>query len=505
VDTPKKTRSPHNPINKENNTKVCTGCRVALRVSAFSKRSSNKDGLNCKCKKCIRLDYSRNKGEILAKSKAKRAANPDAARKRERKYRESHPEILRRYREANKDKLKAKARERYWKNRDPSKPTREEKADYIGDILAAINESPFGVTSDDIGKKIGKCGQSVINASKRSGFGSFKSLLDEARARKIDELFGADKQMTIKAASVVFGISKPTIPRIYERVFGVDLYIAHPRETIADVDCIGTMITGEFRCVGVELVERSDGHRQNIYRCECAECGYKKKAKKSGFGLKMFLGCPVCRAAAEKKQRTEMRTKQKRENIEKMHASNRLQRRESLMRMFGRRFGRLTVLGRSAGSGSHKKAKWDCVCDCGETLSVCTGTLRGDRRKTQSCGCFLREFNEKHNPPNENPLNRGVLSKWRAHVLKTRDAECVVCGSADDLHAHHIYARCIAPELALDTNNAIILCSECHKELHSDLGFKTTFASTARFLKKQGRTDGLNLQQKAGSGLGFTQ
>lgn len=51
----------------------------------------------------------------------------------------------------------------------------------------------------------------------------------------------------------------------------------------------------------------------------------------------------------------------------------------------GRRFGRLTVVGRSGSIGKHPS--WKCVCDCGGEC-----TVRGDHLRsgaTRSCGCLM--------------------------------------------------------------------------------------------------------------------
>lgn len=58
-----------------------------------------------------------------------------------------------------------------------------------------------------------------------------------------------------------------------------------------------------------------------------------------------------------------------------------------LIDLTGKKFGRLTVIGRSPVAG--KNPKWDCICECGNEVRV-----RGDHMKagnTTSCGCFRRE------------------------------------------------------------------------------------------------------------------
>ena len=50
----------------------------------------------------------------------------------------------------------------------------------------------------------------------------------------------------------------------------------------------------------------------------------------------------------------------------------------------GKKFGRLTVSEEC--TGEHKRTRWNCLCDCGNTTSVTTTSLTSG--KTKSCGCL---------------------------------------------------------------------------------------------------------------------
>jgi len=58
-----------------------------------------------------------------------------------------------------------------------------------------------------------------------------------------------------------------------------------------------------------------------------------------------------------------------------------------------------------------------------------------------------------------------VLMNWKRTVQK-RDKTCQVCGSTNNLNAHHILHRKYYPKLALNVNNGIILCKQHHNETH---------------------------------------
>jgi hypothetical protein len=62
-----------------------------------------------------------------------------------------------------------------------------------------------------------------------------------------------------------------------------------------------------------------------------------------------------------------------------------------LINLVGARFNRLVVLKKveSRLYGTTKKRMWECLCDCGKTITVCTGSLSSNT--TSSCGCYASE------------------------------------------------------------------------------------------------------------------
>ena len=58
--------------------------------------------------------------------------------------------------------------------------------------------------------------------------------------------------------------------------------------------------------------------------------------------------------------------------------------------MIGRKFGRLLVV--SPAKSRHKRAYWNCQCDCGTPCTAMGKYLR--QHKKQSCGCLRRESSQ---------------------------------------------------------------------------------------------------------------
>lgn len=61
----------------------------------------------------------------------------------------------------------------------------------------------------------------------------------------------------------------------------------------------------------------------------------------------------------------------------------------SFIDITGNKYGRLSVLGRSA-DRDDKRIWWNCKCDCGQDFEARGTYLKNG--KTTSCGCYQREF-----------------------------------------------------------------------------------------------------------------
>jgi len=62
------------------------------------------------------------------------------------------------------------------------------------------------------------------------------------------------------------------------------------------------------------------------------------------------------------------------------------------------------------------------------------------------------------------------IKKWlmlKSKIIYERKC-CEVCGSIKLLQVHHILPRSSNPELALDIENLMLLCKDCHKKIHSE-------------------------------------
>ena len=66
---------------------------------------------------------------------------------------------------------------------------------------------------------------------------------------------------------------------------------------------------------------------------------------------------------------------------------------------------------------------------------------------------------------------REVLPEFRQMVLKNADYKCSKCGSDEaGLHVHHIEGYTQSPMTRFDLDNVIVVCKECHKEIHATDG-----------------------------------
>ena len=65
----------------------------------------------------------------------------------------------------------------------------------------------------------------------------------------------------------------------------------------------------------------------------------------------------------------------------------------NLVNLTGKKFNRLTVLGRAKNRKGSRVVYWECLCDCGNKTIVASYELRNN--KTKSCGCLRKEIARK--------------------------------------------------------------------------------------------------------------
>ena len=136
-------------------------------------------------------------------------------------------------------------------------------------------------------------------------------------------------------------------------------------------------------------------------------------------------------------------------------------------------FGRLTVIGYN-GSGFR-----ECLCSCGNTVSVRASLLKSGQ--TRSCGCLKSELHQKMMNSANNPMYNGKLTNkdrirkrlspqyniWRNAVMSRDGYRCDNCGIDQYLVVHHIFSYKHYPNDRYNTDNGITLCRTCHNNFHN--------------------------------------
>lgn len=59
---------------------------------------------------------------------------------------------------------------------------------------------------------------------------------------------------------------------------------------------------------------------------------------------------------------------------------------------------------------------------------------------------------------------------FRDRILSRDGYKCILCGSSDDLHHHHLEAISTNKDLEFVEDNCVTLCSKHHKQFHSEYG-----------------------------------
>ena len=87
--------------------------------------------------------------------------------------------------------------------------------------------------------------------------------------------------------------------------------------------------------------------------------------------------------------------------------------RSNVIELTGTRYGRLLVIQRAPGSYGNGGTLWECLCDCGNTTTVPSNSLRTD--KTNSCGCLRNETSTIHGCIRD---NRRLYDIWRGMIRR---------------------------------------------------------------------------------------
>jgi hypothetical protein len=75
-------------------------------------------------------------------------------------------------------------------------------------------------------------------------------------------------------------------------------------------------------------------------------------------------------------------------------------------------------------------------------------------------------WNWKGGITKDNASKREGTSQWRKSVYQRDLYHCRLCGSNNDLEAHHIIPFSINEKLQTEIENGITLCSKCHLTIH---------------------------------------
>ena len=151
--------------------------------------------------------------------------------------------------------------------------------------------------------------------------------------------------------------------------------------------------------------------------------------------------------------------------------------------LIGKRFGRLTVIGKVNIHNNNGYINWLCKCDCGNECIVISHNLTTGN--TQSCGCLHIETikingkehpNYNHKLTDEDRQDRRLVEgykEWMYEVKEQANFTCDCCGDnkGGNLVSHHLESYSSNKELRTELSNGVCLCEHCHKEFHHIYGY----------------------------------
>lgn len=128
---------------------------------------------------------------------------------------------------------------------------------------------------------------------------------------------------------------------------------------------------------------------------------------------------------------------------------------------------------------SYKKVQWikdskeftERKCrNCGETKFYYVYLKRDDKFHCIMAYCInCGNYQMQQMPHNANARTNTNLSKWSFAVRYRDEEKCTICGSTENLNAHHIVPVSIDRSKMYDVENGICLCKNCHDFVHKYL------------------------------------
>lgn len=99
---------------------------------------------------------------------------------------------------------------------------------------------------------------------------------------------------------------------------------------------------------------------------------------------------------------------------------------------------------------------------CGSQNVSCD--LNGSKAALVCRDCGFTVFINR--PKNVDNYKNRRLEKWAQEVKNRNGNRCVICGSTDNLDAHHIIPKRTHPEFEFKVENGVTLCREHHTMVH---------------------------------------
>ena len=115
--------------------------------------------------------------------------------------------------------------------------------------------------------------------------------------------------------------------------------------------------------------------------------------------------------------------------------------------------------------------KEECKCGwCGIVFLEYPSRIKDNRGKYCSKKCSNKAKEDPNRTEKERLRDSSAMKEWKLSILHRDNFTCKKCNTKKELQVHHILGFSKYPELALNKENGIVLCKECHVVFHSTYG-----------------------------------
>jgi predicted restriction endonuclease len=98
----------------------------------------------------------------------------------------------------------------------------------------------------------------------------------------------------------------------------------------------------------------------------------------------------------------------------------------------------------------------------GAGCGVCADIATSERQRGENSHFYYHDLSEEEREQLITVRKPAEYKEWRRQVHARHNYECAICGSNEEIRAHHLYGFSYYDDLTTDVENGVTLCARHH-------------------------------------------